>query len=257
MNTNQHNQRTCRRHTTAAPNAADTLALSNASRGRRASMMAGAVLTAVATSLSGLLGAAPASAAPTDNFVAIAGGQLNDAPPVQSVTGFAENADANSAGQRALTNCAGVGGRQCVVVVSVQGQCVAAAADDFGDFQGGFGPTPDIAFQNALAGLQNKQGAQVLRTGCAANVSVAPPPPKPGPSVTFNPILGGLEAHITDRSGVGSQCMYVMDDVSRNFALAVNATFDLKIVPAIPRFTDRNVTITCDNGTKTQTTTRF
>jgi hypothetical protein len=69
--------------------------------------------------------------------------------------------------------------------------------------------------------------------------------------------VGGLEAHITDRSGVASQCTYVMDDINRPFALAANATFDLKIVPAIPRLRDRNVTITCDNGTKTQTTTRF
>jgi hypothetical protein len=75
--------------------------------------------------------------------------------------------------------------------------------------------------------------------------------------VSFNPILGGLEAHITDRSGVASQCTFAMDDVNRSFALAANSTFDLKIVPAIPRFRDRSVTITCDNGTKTQATTRF
>jgi hypothetical protein len=48
-----------------------------------------------------------------------------------------------------------------------------------------------------------------------------------------------------------------MDDINRSFALAANSTFDLKIVPAIPRFRDRSVTITCDNGTKTQATTRF
>jgi hypothetical protein len=225
----------------------------NTSR-RCTQIMASVMVVAAGASVAGLIGAAPAGAAPTIDFVAIAGGQLNDAPPVQSVAAFAENADANAADQQALTNCASVGGRQCVVVVSVQGQCVAAAADDFGDFQGGFGPTPDIAFQNALAKLQNKQGAKVLRTGCAGNVSVQP---RPGPTVTFNPILGGLEAHITDRSGVASQCTYVMDDVNRSFALAANTTFDLKIVPAVPRFKDREVTITCDNATKTQTTTRF
>jgi hypothetical protein len=48
-----------------------------------------------------------------------------------------------------------------------------------------------------------------------------------------------------------------MDDVSRSFGLAPNATFDLGIVPAIPKFLDRNVTIACDNGTKTQVTTHY
>jgi hypothetical protein len=36
-----------------------------------------------------------------------------------------------------------------------------------------------------------------------------------------------------------------------------NATDDLKIVPAVPQFRDRNVTITCDNGTTTEITTKF
>jgi hypothetical protein len=31
---------------------------------------------------------------------------------------------------------------------------------------------------------------------------------------------------------------------------------DLKIVPAVPQFRDRNVTITCDNGTTTEITTK-
>ena len=85
----------------------------------------------------------------------------------------------------------------------------------------------------------------------------APPAPKVGPAVSLNPILGGPEAHITDRSGVASQCTYAMDDINRSFALAANSTFDLKIVPVIPRFRDRSVTITYDNGTKTQATTHF
>lgn len=36
-----------------------------------------------------------------------------------------------------------------------------------------------------------------------------------------------------------------------------NTTYDLKIVPAIPRFRNWNVTITCDNGTSTQVTHYF
>jgi hypothetical protein len=48
-----------------------------------------------------------------------------------------------------------------------------------------------------------------------------------------------------------------MDDVNRSFGLAANSTFDLKMVPAIPRFREQSVTITCDNNTKTRATTRF
>jgi hypothetical protein len=36
-----------------------------------------------------------------------------------------------------------------------------------------------------------------------------------------------------------------------------NSTYDLRIVPAVPRFRNWNVTITCDNGTRTQATTYF
>jgi hypothetical protein len=100
-----------------------------------------------------------------------------------------------------------------------------------------------------------------VSAGCANGDGLAPPappaPPKEGPSLAFNPILGGLEVHITDRSGVSSQCTYSTDNISRTFALHANSTYDLKIVPAIPRFRDWNVTVACDNGTKTQTTTRF
>jgi hypothetical protein len=46
----------------------------------------------------------------------------------------------------------------------------------------------------------------------------------------------------------------VTDNFNRSFALVANSTYDLKIVPAISQFRDWSVTITCDNGTKTQTT---
>ena len=78
-----------------------------------------------------------------------------------------------------------------------------------------------------------------------------------GPTVSFNPIVGGLEAHITDRSGVSSQCTYTTDNYNSSFALPANSTYDLKIVPAIPRFKNWNVTVACDNGTSTQATTYF
>jgi hypothetical protein len=81
--------------------------------------------------------------------------------------------------------------------------------------------------------------------------------PKQGPTVSWDPILGGLVAHITDRSGVTSQCTYTSDFYTRSFALNANSTFDLKIIPAIPKFQNWDVTIDCDNGTNTHTTTFF
>jgi hypothetical protein len=47
------------------------------------------------------------------------------------------------------------------------------------------------------------------------------------------------------------------DNFSRSFALQANLSYDLRIVPAIPKFRDWHITINCDNGTNTQTTTYF
>jgi hypothetical protein len=122
-----------------------------------------------------------------------------------------------------------------------------------------------VAREHAVDKLQNKQGAHVVRSGCwngqgrlpTPPPPSAPPAPKLGPTASFKPILGGLEADIADRSGVASQCTYVMDNVDRSFGLAANATFPLRIVPLVPQFQDRSVTITCDNSTKTQVTAHF
>ncbi|MET0901410.1 MAG: hypothetical protein ABWY45_26140 [Mycobacterium sp.] len=86
-----------------------------------------------------------------------------------------------------------------------------------------------------------------------------PPEPKPlqGPAVSWQPRPGGLTAHITDRSGVDAQCTYRSDWYTRGFFLPKNTTFDLVIVPAIPKFQNWNIEIACDNGTKTQTSTFF
>ena len=82
--------------------------------------------------------------------------------------------------------------------------------------------------------------------------------PGQGPTVTFNPIIGGLQAQITDRSGVTSQCTYTADNgFTRGFGLNANSTFKLNIVPAIPELRTWNVSVTCDNGTRTDTTTFF
>ena len=229
---------------------------------RRARMMAGVMLMTAGAGVTGVLGAtAPANAA-NDAYVAVAIGLVNDAPPVTTVGGLSINADQNQDYQGALSDCVSKGGHQCVVEAVMQNGCAAAASNDFGEMVGATEITLRRAQDNARGKLQNQQGARIVASGCS-NGAVPPPPPPPapapklGPTVSFNPILGGLEAHITDRSGVASQCTYVMDDINHSFALAANLTFDLKIVPAIPRFRDRSVTITCDNGTKTEATTRY
>jgi hypothetical protein len=84
-----------------------------------------------------------------------------------------------------------------------------------------------------------------------------PPAPKQGPAVSWDPRIGGLTAHITDRSGVASQCVYDSDGYHRSFFLAAKVTYDLVIVPAIPKFSNWDVSITCDNGTSTNTSTFF
>jgi YD repeat-containing protein len=85
----------------------------------------------------------------------------------------------------------------------------------------------------------------------------APEKPKEGPTVSFDPILGGLNVHITDRSGVTSQCTYDADGFTRTFRLEANQSTDLRIVPAVPKLANWNINITCDNGTSTKTTQFF
>lgn len=222
-----------------------------------------AILLAAAATVAGLVGtAAPANAA--DQYIALALGYVNENPPVTMAGGSAISGTQDQAAQGALTNCVNNGGSHCVTVVIGTNECAAAASNDYGEEVGAKGASVAAASSAAKAQLQNQTGAKVIVSGCA-NGSTTPPPndpppppaPKLGPTVSFKTVLGGLEAHITDRSGVSSQCTYATDNYNRSFALAANSTFDLKIVPVIPRFRDRSVTITCDNGTKTQATTHF
>jgi hypothetical protein len=238
----------------------------NTSR-HRPRIMAGATLVTAAAAVASLLSAsAPAIAAP-DEYVAISVGIANETPPVRTIGGVGNDADADKARAESLSGCQSAGGGQCVFEIIAPHGCVSAAANDYGEIataEGGLFEATGNAEKDALSKLQSQQGAHIVISGCANGYvqqpgpPPAPPaPPKLGPTVTFKTIVGGLEALITDRSGVASQCTYVMDDLSRSFALAAKSTFDLRIVPAIPRFRDRNVTITCDNGTKTEATTRF
>lgn len=81
----------------------------------------------------------------------------------------------------------------------------------------------------------------------------APPPaPKQGPLVSGEPGITGVTFHVTDRSGVASQCTYSSEGYTDSFGLPANGSFDL-FVPAIRLFKTRTGVITCDNGTSTNT----
>jgi hypothetical protein len=232
---------------------------SNNTSGRRGRTMAGVMLVAAGASVTGLLGAAAPANAAADSYVALAVGYANDAPPVKTIGGMSIGPAADEAGA-SLSNCVNNGGHQCVFEVSAKNACAAAAANDFGEIEAAADRTLRVAEENARNKLQNQQGGHVVVSGCS-NGQVSPPPPPPapklGPTVSFNPVIGGLEAHITDRSGVSSQCTYATDNFNRGFALPANSTYNLRIVPAVPQFRNWNVTITCDNGTTTRTTTYF
>lgn len=80
--------------------------------------------------------------------------------------------------------------------------------------------------------------------------------PKQGPTVTVDKGATGVTFHVTDRSGVASQCTYSSEGFESNFGLPANGSFDL-FVPAIRLFKQRTGTITCDNGTSTNTSVFF
>jgi len=77
-----------------------------------------------------------------------------------------------------------------------------------------------------------------------------------GPTVTPQPGIAGVNFHVTDRSGVASQCTYSSEGFSVGFALPANGSFDL-FVPAVREFRNRTGTVTCDNGTSTGTSVQF
>jgi hypothetical protein len=221
-----------------------------------------ATLLASAATVVGLVGAAaPANAA--DQYIALALGYVNENPPVTMAGGSSIAGTQDAAAQGALTNCVNNGGDHCVAVVIGTNECAAAASNNYGEEVGAKGSTVAAASSAALGLLQNQTGAKVIVSGCSNGATTPPPPPidppapKLGPTVSFKTVLGGLEAHITDRSGVSSQCTYATDNVNRSFALAANSSYDLRIVPAVPQFRNWTVTITCDNGTSTTTSTFF
>jgi hypothetical protein len=232
--------------------------------GLKARTLAVTMLAAGAT-VAGLVGtAAPANAA--DQYYAVALGYISENPPVTMAGGSAIAGSQQAAAQGALTNCVSNGGSQCVAMAIATNECAAAASNNFGEEVGATAATRGAAESAALAKLQNQTGAKVIVSGCSNGSTTPPPPnepptqppaPKLGPTVSFEKVLGGLVSHITDRSGVSSQCTYATDNVNRSFALAANSTYDLRIVPAIPQFRNWTVTVSCDNGTSTTANTYF
>jgi hypothetical protein len=83
------------------------------------------------------------------------------------------------------------------------------------------------------------------------------PKPLAGPGVSWDPVVGGLVAHVNDRSGVAAQCTYKADAYTRSFFLPANGSYDVVIVPAIPKMANWDVTVNCDNGATTHTSTFF
>jgi hypothetical protein len=122
------------------------------------------------------------------------------------------------------------------------------AVDDFGGASGSR-TEPNTAFSGWFASTPLKCDKRAAPE--------APAPPKLGPTVDFSPTIGGLNVHITDRSGVTSQCTYNADGFTQSFRLEANKSTDLKIVPAIPKFDNWDISVDCDNGTSTKTTQFF
>jgi hypothetical protein len=229
--------------------------------GRRGRTIAAVLLATFAIAVGMVSAPTPAHAA--DQYIALAIGYVSENPPVTMAGGSAINSDRQQAGFGALSNCESNGGGGCVTQVIAMNECAAAASNDYGEMTGASDPSLAAAETKAKSKLQNQQGAKVIVSGCSSGSSTPPPPnepppaPKQGPTVSFDKVLGGLVAHITDRSGVTSQCTYATEDFNRSFGLPANSTYDLRIVPAVPKFREWTVTISCDNGTSTTTTTYF
>src|SRR5581483_6005640 len=184
-----------------------------------------ALLIAAGATAAGLLGAVPPAHA-ADAYIALSLGYINENPPVTMAGGSAISTDQETARVQSLTNCQNNGGGHCVTVVIAQNACAAAASNDYGEEKGAQAATVAAAESAAKAQLQNQQGAKIIVSGCS-NGQTPPPPsqpptpppaPKLGPTVSWDLIVGGFVAHITDRSGVASQCTYASEELNRSFA---------------------------------------
>ena len=175
-------------------------------RGRISSGAATMLIAAGAVAATQLAAAPTATAKYDDYYVAIAVGDLNDAPPVQMVAGMMIGADEGQVDQKALTNCVGGGGRQCVVKISVKNTCAAVASNDFGEFGTASDPTLQVAKNNAETKLGNKQGLHVVQAYCSEGPDQLPPPDQsapatPAPKASVGQILGALDKRFAGHNG--------------------------------------------------------
>jgi hypothetical protein len=155
--------------------------------------------------------------------------------------------DVSTAYSAAKAACTGKGGTDCKVVGGAINGCGALIVGSFASI--GFGDTPDAA---ATAALSLVPGGTIKETQCSSAPAAPANVPKQGPTVSPKPGLTGVTFHITDRSGVASQCTYSSEGFESSFGLPANGSFDLD-VPAIRLFKNRTGTVTCDNGTSTNT----
>ncbi|WNG94344.1 hypothetical protein [Mycobacterium sp. ITM-2016-00318] len=143
-------------------------------------------------------------------------------------------------------------------------ECAAAASNNFGEEVGASAATRGAAESAALGKLQNQTRAKVIVSGCS-NGNTPPPPNEPPPrrlrrsrGRPFRSTRSSAVSSLTSpTAAVTSQCTYATDDYNRSFGLPANSTYDLRIVPAVPRFKNWTVTVNCDNGTSTTATTYF
>lgn len=117
--------------------------------------------------------------------------------------------------------------------------------------------THSLNFRNAKCpgggAMERWGGTAIVNDVGAAGTPEAPAnKPTQGPTVTPKAGLTGVTFHVTDRSGVASQCTYSSEGFESGFGLPANGSFDL-FVPAIRLLKNRTGTVTCDNGTSANT----
>ena len=96
---------------------------------------------------------------------------------------------------------------------------------DHSEFAGATDAVLASAEGAAKSKLTNQQGAHVVVSAADPSSSSHHPQPPQDLTVSWDLVPGSWVAHITDRSGVTSQCTYVSDRVSRSFALQANSTY--------------------------------
>jgi hypothetical protein len=126
------------------------------------------LLVAAASVAAGILGSTATAHAVGNQFIAIAvGGAVNTQYPVDTRGGMATGTDQQQTIWAAQGNCTSNGGAHCYYEIGATSGCVATAANDAGEVQGGTGDLLRIAQVSALHKLSNQTGAHIVLSGCA------------------------------------------------------------------------------------------